>query len=184
MPRSARLIKPDFPHHVIQRGNRKMQVFFKDNDYQFYIDLLEEWCNKMNIDIWAYCLMPNHVHLVLVPRDTQGLSRALSQVHQRYTRMINKREDWSGYLWQGRFLSYVMDESYALSAVRYVELNPVVAGLVKQAEDYKWSSAYAHIHETPNALLRDEDLRVMVPNWKDYLEQKEHEHILKDLSSR
>jgi len=144
MARVARIVAPGRAHHVTQRGNRRMQTFFCDEDYREYLSLLERWCGEFEVRIWSYCLMPNHVHLILVPSTADGLRRAVAEVHRRYTRMINSREDWRGCLWQGRFASFVMSEKHLMGAVRYVERNPVKAGLVRRAEDWPWSSAAAH----------------------------------------
>jgi len=104
--------------------------------------------------VWAYCLMPNHVHLVLVPSDPDGLRAALSEAHRRYTRLINERKGWTGYLWQGRFASVAMDESHLMACVRYVEQNPVRAKLVTRARDWPWSSAGAHLAARDDGLVR------------------------------
>ena len=103
MARLARVVLPGYPHHITQRGNRCQDVFFVDGDYEHYLELLREWCGKENIEIWAYCLMTNHVHLIVKPETNSNLSEAIGEVHRRYTRMINFRENWKGYLWQGRF---------------------------------------------------------------------------------
>jgi len=121
-----------------------MQTFFCDEDYQEYLRLLGQWCGEWDVRIWAYCLMPNHVHLILVPSTADGLRRAVAEVHRRFTRMINFREGWRGCLWQGRFASFVMSERHLIGATRYVERNPVKAGLVERAEEWPWSSAAAH----------------------------------------
>ena len=121
-----------------------METFFCDEDYQEYLALLAHWCGEFDVRIWAYCLMPNHVHLILIPSTVEGLAQAVAEVHRRYTRMINFREGWRGHLWQGRFASFVMSEKHLMGAVRYVERNPVKADLVEQAEDWPWSSAAAH----------------------------------------
>ncbi len=115
MARIGRVVVPEIPHHITQRGNRRQKVFFQASDYESYISLLREWCNRYSVEIWAYCLMPNHVHIVAVPHTEKGLSRAIGEVHRRYTRMINFREKWRGYLWQGRFTSYPMDERYLMA---------------------------------------------------------------------
>jgi len=133
------------PHHVIQRGNRRQRVFFNDQDRNYYLKLLKENCDKYSVEIWAYCLMDNHVHLVLVPSDRNVFFRAVADTHQAYTQRINRRYSWRGYLWQGRFISFVMDDLYLMRALRYVERNPVRARLVKRAEEYRWSSARAHV---------------------------------------
>jgi len=131
----ARAVVPSLPHHITQRGNRRQRTFFSSDDYLLYLALMAEWCEHYRVQIWAYCLMPNHVHLIAVPESR-----------------INSREGWSGHLWQGRFASYVMDDRYTLAAARYVELNPVRAGLVNRVKNYPWSSA-------PHA-----ELRMVSPN--------------------
>jgi putative transposase len=154
MARLARVVAPGFPHHITQRGNRRQQMFFCDEDYQAYLDLMGEWCGAHGVQIWAYCLMPNHVHLIAVPRSADGLRRALGEVHRRYTRMVNFREGWRGHLWQGRFASYVLEERYLLTAARYVELNPVRAVLVEAPTKYPWSSAAAHARGRDDGVVK------------------------------
>jgi putative transposase len=169
MARIARVIVPDIPHHITQRGNRRQTTFFEDSDYREYVDLLSEWCATCRVEIWTYCLMPNHVHLIAVPSSEDGLRRALGETHRRYTRLINFREGWRGHLWQGRFASFPMDEKYLLTAARYVELNPVRAKLVENPEDYRWSSALAHVTGNDDELVRVKPLLEMVDNWKEFL---------------
>jgi len=113
MPRIARIVVPGLPHHVTQRGNRRMQTFFCDEDYQEYLALLAHWCGRHGNRIWAYCLMPNHVHLIVVPETADGLRGGVGEAHRRYSRRINFREGWRGHLWQGRFASFVMDQPTA-----------------------------------------------------------------------
>ena len=122
MARLARVIAPGMPHHVTQRGNRRQQTFFGEEDYQHYLELMAQFCRAEQVAIWAYCLMPNHVHLIVVPQSAESLRRAIGEAHRRYTRRINFREGWRGHLWQGRFASFVMDEDHLLTAARYVEL--------------------------------------------------------------
>jgi putative transposase len=152
-----------------QRGNRRQETFFCTEDYEAYRALMVEWCGRFGVTIWAYCLMPNHVHLVAVPESEDGLCRALGEAHRRYTRHVNFREAWRGHLWQGRFASFVMDEAYLLRAVRYVELNPVRAGIVKRPGDYPWSSAAAHLAGKDDALVQVRPLLEEVGDWKAYL---------------
>ena len=133
MARMARVVVPHYPHHITQRGNRRQQTFFCNSDYLFYLHLLKEAKDLTQVDIWAYCLMPNHVHLVLVPEQQDGLAAFFSEAHRRYTKKINSREGWQGHLWQERFHSCVMDEPHLLAGVRYVELNPVKAEMVEEA---------------------------------------------------
>ena len=128
--------------------------------------MMAEWCPKCGVEVWAYCLMPNPVHLVAVPKSEEGLRRALGEAHRRYTRLINFREGWRGHLWQGRFSSFVMDESYLLAAARYVELNPVRARLVEKPELYPWSSAAAHVKGVDDALVKVAPLLGLVNDWR------------------
>jgi len=169
MARIARVIAPGYPHHVTQRGNRRQETFFNDEDYVAYLELLSEWTRKYHVEIWAYCLMPNHVHLIAVPETPEGLSRAIGEAHRRYTRRINFREGWRGHLWQERFASFPMDENYLLAAARYVELNPVVSGLVGRADAYRWSSARAHMEGKDDILVKVSPLLEIVGDWKDFL---------------
>jgi putative transposase len=169
MARLARVVAPGFPHHVTQRGNRGQQTFFCDEDYQSYLDLLAEWCGAVEVKILAYCLMPNHVHLIAVPESSDGLRRALGEVHRRYTRMVNFREGWRGHLWQGRFASSVLDEPHLLTAARYVELNPVRAGLINTPSRYRWSSAAAHVRGRDDGVVQVAPLLELVPNWRAFL---------------
>ena len=144
MARLARIVIPGLPHHVTQRGNRRGQTFFQEGDYALYLDLLAESCAKARAEVWAYCLMPNHVHIILVPSDEDGLRRTFADLHRRYTGIVNARARTTGHLWQGRYGSVAMDEAHLLTAVRYVSLNPVRARLVRRAQDWTWSSVRAH----------------------------------------
>jgi putative transposase len=170
MPRTARIVVPHVPHHVTQRGNRKMPTFLSDADYALYRTLLAEYCAKAGTQIWAWCLMPNHVHLVLVPSHEDGLRAALGETHRRYTSHVNKREGWSGHLWQSRFASFPMDEAYAQNAMRYVELNPVRAKLAKRAEDWRWSSATAHLTGKPDGVTDLAAGAARIDDWRAFLD--------------
>ena len=169
MARMARVVVSGFPHHITQRGNRRQKTFFHDDDYRDYIRLMAEWCSQFKVEVWAYCLMPNHVHLIAVPKSEEGLRRAMGEAHRRYTRQINFRERWRGHLWQGRFSSFPMDERYLLVASRYVELNPVRAKLVDAPEAYKWSSAVAHLEKRDDELVKVSPLLDIVGDWKEFL---------------
>jgi len=138
MARIARLVVPGLPHHITQRGNRRETVFFDAADYELYRDLLAQQCRKNGVSVWAYCLMPNHVHLILVPSTPSGLGRALGETHRRYSAVINARLRVTGHLFQARFGSVVMDETHLMVAVRYVALNPVRAKLVAQAQNWDY----------------------------------------------
>jgi putative transposase len=170
MARIARVVAPGMPHHVTQRGNRRQQTFFNDDDYRSYQALMSEWCDAHNVEIWAYCLMPNHIHLIAVPKAKDSLKLAIGEAHRRYTRRINFREGWRGHLWQGRFSSFIMDEGYLLACTRYIELNPVRAGLAKKPEDWPWSSALPHIRGENDILVKTEPLLSMVKKgWDEFL---------------
>ena len=181
MARLARVVAAGLPHHVTQRGNRRQPVFFGDDDYETYRKLLAEGCRAAGVAVWAYCLMPNHVHLILVPPDGDGLRAALGEAHRRYTRHVNFREGWRGYLWQGRFASFPMDESHLLAAARYVELNPVRARLVRTARDWRWSSARAHLAGRGDGLVAARPLIDIAGDWHAFLRgglrEDEHEAI-------
>ena len=169
MARLARLVVPGYPHHVTQRGVRRMTTFLSDEDYSAYIDLVAEGCQAAATEVWAYCLMPNHVHLILVPSAADGLRAALGEAHRRYTRRINAREGWSGYLWQGRFNSFAMDEAHLAACVRYVEANPVRAGLADRAEDWPWSSARAHLAGADDRLVKVAPMLERIADWRGFL---------------
>lgn len=163
MARMARVVVPQYPHHVTQRGNRRQLVFFGEEDCQSYIALLQEACDRSATGILAYCLMPNHVHLIMVPRHEDGLRAAIAEAHRRYTRRVNFREGWRGHLWQERFHSVVMDEMHLAAAIPYVEENPVRAGLCDRAEQWPWSSARARLLGDADPLLAPELLESMLP---------------------
>ena len=169
MARVARIVIPHVPHHVTQCGNRRLPTFFVESDYAAYLAYLADGCAKAETELWAYCLMPNHVHLILVPKTEDGLRAALGEAHRRYTRMVNFRENWRGHLWQERFASFPTDETHLLNAARYIELNPVRAGLAASAEDYPWSSARAHLGNYPDTLLKTSSLLALRPNWRAFL---------------
>lgn len=119
MARIARVVAPGYPHHITQRGCRRQQTFFTKSDYQYYLDLLISAQMDAAVVVLAYCLMPNHVHLVVIPEHEKSLSEFLGPTHRRYAMTVNQRKQWKGHLWQERFHSFVMDERHLLSAVRY-----------------------------------------------------------------
>jgi len=177
MPRIARVVVPGYAHHVTQRGNRRQQTFFCAEDYAVYLELMAEWCRRCGVEVWAYCLMPNHVHLIAVPTSEEGLRRAVGEAHRRYTRRVNFRERWRGHLWQGRFGSFVLDDYYLLAAARYVEMNPVRARLVARAQEYRWSSAGAHLAGSDDALVKVAPLLSIVGDWRAFLAEAASEAV-------
>jgi len=181
MARLARVVIPGLPHHVTQRGNRRQQTFFNDADYAAYLELMGDWCREKGVEIWGYCLMPNHTHLIAVPSSEDGLRWAIGEAHRRYTRRINFREKWRGYLWQGRFASFVMDEPYLLAAARYVELNPVRAQLAAHAADWPWSSARAHLSGRDDGLVKVAPLLARIADWNAFLQSVVPEEELREM---
>jgi len=125
MARLARIVVPGFPHHVTARGNRREPIFFEDGDQDIYCDMLAEQMRRHAVAVWAWCLMPNHVHLILCPETGDGLGLAMGAAHRRWANFVNARGRWRGHLFDGRFASVAMDEGHLISAVRYVALNPV-----------------------------------------------------------
>lgn len=177
--RLARVVAPDMPHHVLQRGNRRQRVFFEKQDKRKYLEFLEEKTKEYNVQVWAYCLMDNHIHLIVVPKDKDSLSRSVGETHKEYTRMINFREGWRGYLWEGRFKSFILGEKYLYRAVKYVERNPVRAGMIERAWDYEWSSAKAHVYGVSDEVLSKFYLLEEIDDWKKFLRQEDDQEILK-----
>jgi len=172
MARLARIIIPGAPHHVTQRGNRGRPIFFSDADRILYLDLLRQGCAAARVECLAWCLMDDRVHFILVPQTGDGLRAALAEAHRRYTRHINAREGCTGFLFQGRFASYPMDDAHLMPAVLYVERNPVAAGLAQRAEDWRWSSARSHVagrRMAGDPLTNVAAIGTYVRNWKAML---------------
>ena len=181
MTRIARVVVPGLPHHVTQRGNRRQQTFFVEEDYAEYHRLIVESCERCGTQTWAYCLMPNHVHLVMVPSTENGLRCAPGEAHRCYTRLINVRQGWRGHLWQERFHSFVMDESHLLAAARSIERNPVRVGLCETVEQRPWSSARAHLRGEDDELVRVRPLLDLVPDWAGYLADDDADRLADSL---
>jgi len=175
MPRLARVVIPNIPYHITQRGNRRDDVFFDDEDREFYLQVLQEYAKKFSVEVWAYCLMTNHIHLIMRPSTEKGLQQVLKPLHMRYAQYINKKMGWKGHLWQGRYFSSALDEAYTYSAIRYVEQNPVRAGMVKDTSEYIWSSARAHLGLESNEILSSipsSHAPSTLRQWHDYLNEK------------
>jgi putative transposase len=181
MARLARVVVPGHPHHVTQRGNGRARTFFGDADYALYRDLLATHCRAAGVEVWAWCLMPNHVHLILVPSDADGLRRALARVHRIYAGVIQARRKRTGHFWQGRFGAVVMDEEHLASALRYVSLNPVRARLVKRAQDWRWSSTRAHLRGREDGLTALAPVRDRFGRFADLLDSEPDQDLFKQL---
>ena len=147
MPRAARIALPNYPHHVIQRGHNRQAVFAAADDYRYYLDNLAEWKTAYACKVYAYCLMTNHVHLIIDPGEQpERLGQLMKRVAGRQTRYVNRLEGRSGTLWEGRYKSSpIENDAYLLACCRYVELNPVAAGICYAPEDYPWSSCAARL---------------------------------------
>jgi putative transposase len=175
MARLSRIVLPGAPHHVTQRGNRRQLLFQEPRDYALYRDLLAERCASNGVACWAYCLMPNHVHLILTPSTQQGLSRAVGEAHRRFTAFSNARARVTGHLFQGRFASRAMDEDHLLNAIRYLAFNPVWARLAKAPDLWPWSSVSAHLAGRDDALVSVAPVLERVGRFADLLELSPHE---------
>lgn len=172
MPRISRIVAVDYPHHITQRGVRSMEIFHADDDRTQYLQFIKEESRRSGIEILAWCLMTNHVHFIAVPHTETSFARGFGEAHKRYTRMKNFSDNVRGYLFQGRFGSCVLDERHLLAAVRYVENNPVVAGMAKHAWQYKWSSAAYHAGLIrKDVLVNSRNLYGLVNNWRTYLNE-------------
>lgn len=170
MARLARAVFPGVAHHVTQRGNGRRQTFFCDEDYALYRELLRAHCADAKVAVWSYVLMPNHVYLILVPRDKDGLRRALAPLHRRYAGHVHAREHRTGHFWQGRFGCVAMDEDHVAAAVRYVAMNPVRAGLCQHALDWPWSSAATLLGVDDDAVTAVEPVRARITDFAALLE--------------
>jgi len=171
-------VAPGFAHHITQRGNRQMDVFETDDDRLTYLRFLKKYAAQYNLSIYAYCLMTNHIHLVAVPADETALGKALRDAHTVYAMYFNTRTALSGHVWLGHFYSCPLDEQHLWAAVRYVERNPVKAGLVEQAEQYRWSSAAGHCGLGADDLLSvDFPPPGVVEDWSAWLAQPDEESV-------
>jgi putative transposase len=173
MPRIARVIAVQYPHHITQRGNNRNAVFFEEEDNHFYIKSLQSYSRKWGFDIWAYCLMTNHVHILAVPSTKISLSKGIGSTNLVYTQYVNRKYARSGRLWQNRFFSTIVDsDQYLWSVVRYIESNPVRVGLISHHEEYPWSSCRAHVTGCGDELVTGKD-------WLDERDRKAYRDFLK-----
>ncbi|WP_247903631.1 transposase [Bradyrhizobium sp. 131] len=169
MARTSRFVAPGHPHHVTQRGNQRNRVFFGDDDYRLYLSILTEQARVGGCEVWCYCLMPNHVHLILRPDSEAALARTVGETHRRYTTLINGRNKTTGYLWQGRFWSAALDERYLLDAARYVLNNPVDGNKIKHPTAWPWSSARAHASSKSDGVVAVEPLAQRIGPFEQFM---------------
>ena len=176
MPRMPRLIVPGYPHHVTQRGVRSMDIFPDDDARWTYLRFLSEEAGRAGVEFLSWCLMTNHVHFIAIPDDPHSLARAFGEAHRRYTRMRNFHEGVRGYLFQGRFGSCVLDEKHLVAAARYVERNPVKAGIVSHPREYQWSSARFHLGIIEaDMMVADRTMLGLVSDWENLLSSENEE---------
>lgn len=178
MARISRVVLAGCAHHVTQRGVRSQDVFFSAEDRSEYLRLLGEQARRHGLRVISYCLMTNHIHLIVVPSRAAALAQGIGEAHKRYTRYVNFRQGVRGYLFQGRFFSCPLDERHFVAAIRYVERNPVRAGLAKQAWEYPWSSAAYHVGAVESDALvstREAGGVIGQEDWKALLESDPEE---------
>jgi len=184
MPRISRAVATDLPHHVTQRGNYQQSVFEDNNDFRQYLQWLRDYTRRYSLKIWAYCLMNNHVHFVCVPTREDSLARTFNALHMRYSQYFNRKEKAKGHLWQGRFYSCILDESHLFAAIRYVENNPVRAGVVDSPDEYRWSSVRGHINRDSDPILsRDCPLVKEIRDWLEYLKEEDDKVMVDKIRS-
>ena len=185
MARLARSTIIGYPHHVVQRGNYDQLVFETEADYRRYLDWLQEYTSRYSVDIWAYCLMPNHVHFICVPKIEDALARAFNTLHMRYAQYFNGKHAVRGHLWRARFMSCALDEQSVHEEVRFIETNPVRAGIVTQADEYPWSSARSHVTGEPDRVLTDGCFLISeIYDWRAYLADRGEEVVVRRVRER
>ncbi|OGF50827.1 MAG: hypothetical protein A2044_06535 [Candidatus Firestonebacteria bacterium GWA2_43_8] len=187
MPRTARLVDVNRPYHICQRGNSKQIIFHEQNDKEYYLKMLTEASLKYDMKILAYCLMENHVHLIVIPKYNYSLSKAFRNINGKYSRFFNQKYDKSGHFWSERFYSKALDSKHLAIAVRYVERNPVRAGLVENPWEWKWSSAEFHFKRTKSSIITGDFFQyteISTRQWKEYLMRAESNSELNILRSK
>lgn len=179
MARLARSTIIGYPHQVTQRGNYEQTVFEEEADFRRYLAWLRECADRYNTEVWAYCLMRNHVHFVCVPKAEDGLARTFNTLHMRYAQYFHGKKGVTGHLWKGRFLSCILDDRSVFEEVRFIENNPVRAALVENAEDYPWSSARHHTLGEPDPVMSNGCfLKSEIANWRTYLAGRGNDPVL------
>ncbi len=187
MPRTARLVDVNMPHHICQRGNCKQAIFHDDRDKDIYLEMLKKSSLKYEMSILAYCLMENHVHLVVIPKQDYSLSKVFRNTNGTYSRYFNKKYKKSGHLWSERYFSKILDSKYLAIAVRYVERNPVRAGLVKCIRDWKWSSGKFHLKTAKSDIVSEDFYKyteLSQKQWKEFVERPEYSSDLEMMRSK
>ncbi len=174
MPRIARVVIPGYPHHVTQRGNHGQRVFFNDSDREVYLKLSQKYFKEYQVEMVGYVLMSNHIHMILIPAQTNSLAKGVGLLHNDFSRWQLIQQSTKGHLWQSRFYSTPMDEDHFWEALRYIELNPVRAGMVQKAWEWPWSSARSHVMGIDNSGTLQMDCwsrKFDGKQWKKFLEE-------------
>jgi putative transposase len=184
MAKFRRLVVPGYPHHVTQRGVRGQTTFFDRRDYRRYVRLAAGLLPSSSLEILTYCLMPNHIHAVVVPKEASGLATFFGPLHKAYAQHTNLRYEWEGHLWQARYFSVPMNAEHTLTAMRYVELNPLRSGLEKSPQDWPWSSTRGNLRLVDDPLIPHRPALGIVPDWAAYLSVPEKDNALKQLRQR
>ncbi|MBN1527285.1 MAG: transposase [Candidatus Omnitrophica bacterium] len=178
MPRIARIVAIDHPHHITQRGNYRQNVFTNDADRKQYLEFIAYYAKKLHLEIISYCLMDNHVHFIAIPKHEDSLSKTFSIAHTRYSQYFNNKMSSSGHLWQGRFYSCVLDERHLMATARYIERNPVRAKIIKDPIDYMWSSAKCHANKSRTEIIDTSQLfrYIEIPqkDWKEFISEHDN----------
>ncbi len=184
MPRIPRIVIPGIPHHCVQRGNYRQTIFLSEQDRIKYLSWINEYSKRYQLDIWAYCLMINHVHFIVVPQKSDSIAKTFNTVHMMYSQYYNRKQNKKGHLWQGRFYSCPLDDGHLYEAIRYVELNPVRAGIVGKPDHYDWSSAKAHVFNNfENTILSDNHFAEIdfAGDWISFLNENMDENKVKQV---
>ena len=182
MPRISRVVAVGYPHHITQRGNYRQPVFMDEEDFIQYLQWLKEYCLKYSLNIWAYCLMNNHVHFVVVPMKEDSLAKTFNTLHMRYSQYFNQKRKARGHLWQGRFYSCILDERHLRATVRYVENNPLRAGVVEKPHEYNWSSARSRVHGEAAPVLSDDFYLIKeIDDWSAYLMESDDNAMINSI---
>ena len=178
MPRQARIVVPNTPHHITQRGNYRQKIFDHENQYKQYCEWMNDYALEQDLKIIAYCLMNNHVHFIAIPKKEPDLAKVFKTAHMRYAHYINKQRGAKGHLWQGRFYSCILDDTHLYRAIRYVENNPVRANIVKNAWGYRWSSATDHVGDREKGPIKLDSYKALeFKEWRNYLKENDPDMI-------
>ena len=183
MPRIARVVLPDVPYHITQRGNYRQDVFEDEEDKRFYMELFTYYSKEHGLKLYAWCLMDNHVHFVVESSSATTLAKVFNTVHMRYSQYFNKKKGVRGHLWQGRFFSCPLDKCHLYEAIRYVELNPIRAGISSHLKDYIWCSAYSRLCNDKTIPLNSIKRYLEIDNWEEYLKEAVNEEIIATFKS-